>query len=58
MTDQGNIKERRWVAPDSYLQYLHDNALLTLELYYQFFVNHDLIDYEAFWRKTGYVWVN
>ncbi len=58
MTDHGYIKERRWVAPNNYLRYLHDNALVTLELYHQLYVNHEIIDFEAFWHKTGYMWVN
>jgi hypothetical protein len=49
---------RRWVAPDRYLQYLYDNALVTIELYYQLYTNQAQADFEAFWYKTGYIWVN
>ena len=55
---KGNIKEHRWVAPNNYLQYLHDHALITLFLYSAIFPDNKRIDYEAFWSKQGFVWLN
>jgi len=57
MTSKNKTK---WQAPNQYIQYLHDNTLISLELYYTFFANHKQADYEAFWNKTGYFicWLN
>ena len=51
-------KKHQWQAPNQYIQYLHDNALIGLELYYQLFANNKQADFETFWSKIGNFWVN
>jgi hypothetical protein len=53
-------KQHQWQAPNKYIQFLHDNALISLELFYILFANHKQADFEAFWSKTDcfIAWLN
>lgn len=48
----------KWVASNRYVQFLHDKALISLELYRRFFDPTGATDYEVFWEKAGYFYLN
>jgi len=52
------MKHKMIARLPGYIQFLHGHALISLSLYYAFFANNKQADFEAFWHKDGFLWLN
>ena len=51
-------RRKAWVAPNVYIQFLHDNALIGISLYYEYFPNNKEADWQTFWDEDIVVYFN